>query len=126
MVPHPRARFLVFSIMVPWESEAVALPGTRSPIYPAAASERGASAKVMLQFVINTDRRADTATIRSLWLTSRPPLSGEPAELYKTFVESARRAIHNARFKPAMIGGCPVRVIALQPYHFGMTEPSLR
>ena len=123
IVPHPRAQFLVFSIMAPWESEAVALPGTRSPIYPAAARKRGASAKVMLQVVINTDGRADTATIKSLRPTSLPPLSGEPAKLYKTFVESARRTIYNARFKPAMIGGCPVRVIVLQPYHFGMTGP---
>lgn len=122
-VPHPRARFLVFSIMAPWESEAVALPGTRRPIYPTAARERGVNAKVMLQFIVNTDGRADTASIKTLWPPSLPPLSGEPAALYKTFVESSRRAIYKARFKPAMIGGCPVRVIVQQPFHFEMAGP---
>jgi len=116
-LPHPRARFLVFSIMAPWESQAVALPGTRIPSYPERARERGVRAKIMLQFFVNTDGRADTTTIKSLWPPSQP-LSGKRAEHYRTFVESARRAIQQARYRPAMIGGCKVRVLVQQPFHF--------
>ena len=115
-----RAAFLVFSIQTPWDTPAIAKKGNRSPRYPDQAKHMGMSATVFTQFVIDTVGRALPSTIKIIYPRGMKAPVGNRAVVYRTFVDAVKDAVRDMRFSPATIGGCPVRILALQPFEFSI------
>jgi TonB family protein len=74
--------------------------------YPDVSIEEGENDDVTVQFVVNTNGRADTASLRIL--------QGG----HREFMISALQALAATRFKPASIGGCPVPQLVQQQYTY--------
>jgi TonB family protein len=74
--------------------------------YPDSLRRAGIQGSVLLEFILDTLGRAEPASIQVLY-------SSHPA-----FSEAARRAVAAARFRPAELGGRPVRVILRLPLDF--------
>ena len=74
--------------------------------YPDVSIEEGENDDVTVQFVVNTNGRADTASLRIL--------QGG----HREFMLSAVQALAATRFKPASIGGCPVPQMVQQHYTY--------
>jgi TonB family protein len=77
------------------------------PKYPQLAEAHGIGDKIVLQFVIGVDGRAEPASIRYI--------DGH----YREFAEAARDAVLGTTFKPGRSGGCPVRQLVELPVSFG-------
>ena len=67
-----------------------------------------ADLRVLVQFVVDTRGRPDMRTFRVL----------EAAD--GLLISPVRAAVSQSRFKPARLGGRPVRQLVQQPYHFGV------
>jgi hypothetical protein len=104
-----------FSLAVPYETQAAAVPGSIALRYPGSAQRTGYEGVVILQFVVGADGRAEPRTIRDLWPPGRPRLVGGNLRAYDTFVAAARTAVAGASFTPATVAGCPVRQLVQQP-----------
>jgi periplasmic protein TonB len=74
------------------ERAAYALGGNAGPEYPAALRSAGQEGQVVVQFIVNTDGRADAGSIRVVSATN---------DLFSAAVE---RALPKMRFAPALIG----------------------
>jgi protein TonB len=68
------------------------------PEYPEDLHRRGVEGNAVVSYVIAKDGRVEGASVRVLSAT-------EPA-----FGRSASRVIREARFRPAQVGGLPVRI----------------
>ena len=113
--PALRSGFPVFHVLAP----PVATPGvdrlrTNFPM----VRIRGFAGTVRLQFVIDTAGRADPASIRSVWPSNEPRLSGPPAFAYDSIVRVMRGAVKDARFEPARIGPCTVSQLVQQSFTY--------
>jgi hypothetical protein len=104
-----------FSLAVPWEEQAAAVPGTVTLRYPSELQRAGYQGRTILRFVVDTLGRADGATVRDVWPVGVPRPSGRDAEAYAAFVAVARRAVEGARFRPARVAGCAVRQLVELP-----------
>lgn len=83
-----------------------ALPGSVGPRYPEALRAKNISGGVLAQFVVNTDGVPDLSTFKAV-------VSADPA-----FTASVREALATMRFKPALVGGKPVRQLVQTPFSF--------
>lgn len=116
-MPPTRVAVPLFSVVAPWEEQARGThPGTMS--YPAENQRAGVSGNANMQFVVDTNGRADRSTIHDMWPATRPRLTGSSHDYYAAFVKAARRAIETAQFVPATIGGCRVRQLIQEPFTF--------
>ena len=88
--------------------------------YPSYSQAGHATGVVLLQFVVDTSGRADMSTVKDLWPKNKPRPVDETAEFYREFRRAAERAIADARYIPAKIGGCPVRQTVQQPFNFAL------
>jgi hypothetical protein len=79
---------------------------------------RGFAGTVRLQFVVDTAGRADPASIRSVWPTNEPRLSGPPGFAYDSVVQVMRGAVKDARFAPARIGSCTISQLVQQSFTY--------
>ena len=79
------------------------------PKYPPDMEAQGTEAKVMLQFVVDANGKADMSTLQVL--APVPPID---------FVRSAVASVTDTHFKPMTIRGCPVRSLVQQPFLFGI------
>jgi hypothetical protein len=105
----------VFSLNVPWEKPAVAL-GKRRPKYPVEPLEGWAEGRVLLQFIVDTNGRAELQTLREL---RRPRhLSDQLEAYYQAFAKAAIAWVKETEFTPAEIGGCRVRQLVQLPFAF--------
>lgn len=77
-----------------------------NPQYPEALRQSGLSGTVQLEYLISTDGRVDSGTIRVVQSTHR------------AFAAAAIKAVRGARFKPAQRGGRPVAVLVQQTIRF--------
>lgn len=113
------ATMAVFTLRVPVERQAAAVPGTLKAHYPESALygryER-AEGVVHLQFVIDTTGRAVEGTIHDVWPKDRPRLSGSLGDHYQAFVDAAKRGVLGATFYPAEIAGCKVKQLVYLPF----------
>jgi hypothetical protein len=107
-----------FTALVP--SMVPVLPPERPPRlhYPEGARDASAIDSVLMQFFVDPDGRVDPATVRDVWPAGRPRLTGEPGRYYDQFVAAIRAMLREARFRPARVGGCPVRQLVRQPFDF--------
>ena len=108
-------RALALDVSRVWSSDSVEeapevrwiskIASRRTGDYPAPSAELDAS-RVIIRFIIDTSGRAEPASIRAL-----APF--DPAR-----ARAAMQAVLQAEFKPARIGGRPVRVTANLPFDF--------
>ena len=113
-----RARFLVFSLPIPWMQEALMKTGTANPRYPDVARNAGIGAKVNMQFVIDTNGRADVSTAKHLQKDQAAQLPPDRRAIYDSFVKSVMQTLPSIRFEPATIAGCKVKVLVQLPFEF--------
>ena len=116
-----RVAIPVFSVAAPREEPVVILRPPRVH-YPGAPRSASVVGTVILQFIVDTTGRADVSTLRDVWPADRPRLTGELAGYYREFISAVRRALVDARYTPARIGGCPVRQLVRQPFSFKMEQ----
>jgi periplasmic protein TonB len=74
------------------ERAAYALGGNAGPQYPSALRSAGLEGQVVVQFIVNTDGRADAGSIRVVSATN------------DLFSAAVQRALPKMRFAPALIG----------------------
>lgn len=106
----------MFTVAVPREKSVGLQRRPRAPRYPDELLHSGIEGKVTLQFVVDTTGRADSLTFRDLWPRGEPRLQGAQAAYYAQLVAAAKRAVMEARFFPAEVGGCKVRHVVQQPF----------
>jgi hypothetical protein len=107
----------VFTVLRPWGESAHVI---RPPHvwYPQGLDRSGVEGSLVVQFVVDTNGRADPATVRDLWPSDRPRLTGELGAYYDRFLGTVKSALEDARFQPANVGGCPIRQIVKMPFTF--------
>lgn len=82
------------------------LPRTRAPDYPEALRANGVQGVVVAQFVVDSAGRVEPASLRIV-------SSGNAL-----FSGAVERAVEQARFRPARLGGLPVRQLVQQSFSF--------
>jgi TonB family protein len=85
---------------------AVSVIGNTIPEYPTALRSSGIEGKVVAEFVVTENGRADVNSLRIISATN------------ELFVESIRRALSRTRFRPATIGGQGVAQLVQQQFVF--------
>ncbi|MFI5245885.1 MAG: energy transducer TonB [Gemmatimonadales bacterium] len=88
------------------DSGAVRDPHSAAPAYPRDMEERGIEGTVRVRFVVDSTGRIDLSTIKILDSTN------------SSFAREVRAALPDMRFRPAMIGGHPVRQLSEQGFAF--------
>jgi TonB family protein len=81
-----------------------------APVYPPELSARGTEGQVEAAYVVDTNGRVDTTTIRVMQ-------SDHPR-----FTESVRTALGETRFRPAKRGGKAVRQLVQQRFRFKLAQ----
>ena len=114
--PVAHIQMAVFSLLVPWFKgvQAEYIPTPRYPELLIGPVE----GTLTLQFSVDTLGRVEMSSVRDVWPSDRPRLTGDWGEYYRQFLMATRRAIRDARFKPAELGGCKVPHLAHQSYAF--------
>jgi TonB family protein len=90
------------------EKPASALPGSPTPIYPQSLRQARVTGTVLIQFVVDTNGKADLSTFKVL----RSPDQG--------FSDAVRRVLPDMRYTPAEIGGHKVKQLVQEPFAFGI------
>ena len=94
----------------PYDASEVESPviviGNTIPEYPSALRSSGIEGRVVAEFVVTENGRADVNSLRIISSTN------------ELFVESIRRALSRMRFRPAMIGGHSVPQLVQQQFVF--------
>lgn len=121
--PRDPIQIPAFTLAVPWE-EPVLVRTSVPPKYPWRTEEAQATARVFLDFVVDTLGHADSTTIRDIWYSSHPRLTGRLGEFYAEFVKAARTALVRWTFFPARVGGC--RVAQQVEQEFIYKEPTAK
>ncbi|HEX5410209.1 MAG TPA: hypothetical protein VFW89_10600 [Gemmatimonadaceae bacterium] len=103
------------TLAVPWE-EPVLVRTTVQPKYPWSTESARATAKIFLQFVVDTLGHADPSSIHDIWYSSKPRLTGRLGEFYTEFVNAARTALVRWTFFPARVGGCLAATVVEQEF----------
>jgi hypothetical protein len=117
-----RVAFPVFTLPTPWRTPALPIRHPRIR-YPESSRRGRAEGTLILKFVVDTTGRVDMRTVRDVWPSDRPRLTGELGAYYKAFLAAATHALRDARYEPARIGGCPVRQLVQQPFAFKLGSP---
>ncbi len=81
------------------------------PRYPSEALELGRTGEVLVEFVVDTNGRADRRTVRLLRSTDAP------------FALAVWRAMDWMRFYPAKVDGQQVKELVQQPFIFALRPP---
>ncbi len=80
--------------------------------YPALLRQANIEGEVLLEFVIETDGRVQSALIHAVTASSATDVAAQ------MFVEQAKSMVAECRFLPGRVDGRPVRVLALMPVSF--------
>lgn len=115
--PRPAAKQPVFTVMKPWLEPAHQIRSPRIR-YPAAVPVDRVQGAVHLTFVVDTAGHAEPDTVRDEWPTGTPRLTGAKGRYYEAFVKAVRRGLGTARYAPARLGGCPVKIRVAQRFEF--------
>ena len=109
----------VFSVAMPPMQRIAPKPYNPAPRYPFDARERGYTAIVMMDFVVDTAGHAVMATVHDEWGLDRPRPTGEPARIYDEFRDAVRSDLADIRFYPASAGdGCRFDEFVRMPFVF--------
>lgn len=88
----------------------VALRVRASPVYPPSLQRLGVEGAVRARFVVDTLGRVEPASVDIR------------ASAHEAFSESVRDAVLRLRFRPAQVGGRPVRQLVEMPFIFSLTR----
>ena len=92
------------------EQPVVPAQGTSSPRYPDLLRTAGIEGEVFAQFIVGPDGRAEEGSFKVLKST------------HDLFTNAVRNAIPQMKFKPALVGGRPVKQLVQQPFTFSMSR----
>jgi protein TonB len=92
------------------EQPVAPAPGSAQPRYPDLLRKAGVEGEVLAQFVVEPDGTADVRSFKVL------------KQSHDLFAQAVRNALPQMRFKPALVGGKPVRQLVQQPFSFSMTK----
>jgi protein TonB len=92
------------------EKTVLSAPGNPQPNYPSMLQSAGVEGKVLAQFVVDVDGKADMSTFKVL------------ESSHELFTQSVRQVLPRMRFFPAEIGGKKVRQVVQQPFVFGLNK----
>ena len=90
------------------ERQARAVAGSAGPRYPESLRAARVEGKVLAQFVVDLEGRADLSTFRVL------------ESAHARFTDAVREAVRTMRFHPAEVGGTPVRQLVQMPFVFAL------
>jgi len=93
------------------DSAAEREPDSAAPTYPPDLMTAGVEGWAAVRFVVDTNGRVDIATVQSIGFTS------------PEFHRAVREALPKMKFRPARIGGKPVRQLAEQLFKFEIQRP---
>ncbi len=93
------------------DSAAEREPDSAAPEYPPALMASGVEGWAAVRFVVDTNGRVDVTTIQSVGFTA------------PEFHRAVRDALPRMKFRPARIGGKPVRQLAEQLFKFEIQRP---
>lgn len=105
----------IFSVLAPRETEVSMVRQSRKR-FPDSLLRHGVTGTVLLEFVVDTNGLADTATVRDANPEFRETLSRQKRDYYDQFISTACRMIADARYAPQTINGCRVRQRVRQPF----------
>lgn len=88
------------------DSAAERDPASAAPVYPAALETRGVEGYVIVRFVVDSTGLVDMASVMTVEATA------------PEFDRAVREAMPGMRFRPAKVGGRPVRQLAEQLFRF--------
>jgi TonB family protein len=88
------------------DEDAMAAPGNRAPSYPRDLRARGVSGDVLIQFIVDTNGRADMSSVT-------PRLATAPG-----FLDAVVEHLPSMRYYAATVGGCAVPGWVMQPFSF--------
>lgn len=117
LAQHDPIQVPAFTLAIPWiESEQLQHPV--SPEYPRDALMESAQATIYFRYVVDMLGRVDPRSVREgrdmAWLPPTLYLH----DFYTKFVQAARVALLQWKFRPARVGGCPVAVSVAQSFMF--------
>jgi TonB family protein len=92
------------------EQPVVPTKASASPRYPEALRQAKIEGEVLVQFIVNPDGKADMESFKVLKTT------------HDLFTKSVRNALPQMTFKPALVGGQPVRQLVQEPFTFSMAR----
>lgn len=110
-----------FTIAHPWVDPVAPLQSVK-PSYPEQPRHSNVEGTVYLTFIVDTSGRADPSTFRDPWPAGRPRPTGDEADWWNAFVAAARQSVEQSTFRPARIGGCPIRQLVRQPFAFRLNR----
>lgn len=113
-----RERFTAFYLSQLTESPALPKANQGQSDYPFFNRQSRITGRLTLEFLVDTDGRADSTTIHDLWTPGVPRLTGELERYYNDFVRSTSAWVKRIHFYPARRGSCPVRQIVHFPFEF--------
>jgi TonB family protein len=93
------------------DSAAEREPDSYAPAYPPELMASGVEGWAAVRFVVDTNGRVDIATVQSVGFTA------------PEFHRAVRDALPRMKFRPARIGGKPVRQLAEQLFKFEIQRP---
>lgn len=91
------------------EKMAIAAPGNPSPRYPESLQKAQIEGRVLVQFVVGTDGKAEMSTFKVL------------SSDHDLFTRAVRMVLPSYRFLPAESGGRKVRVFVQLPFEFSLS-----
>ncbi|MFN8581722.1 MAG: energy transducer TonB [Gemmatimonadaceae bacterium] len=114
-IPEPQPELLGDSIMTEIQVDSVAAryDDSAAPPYPPALLRRHIEGSVMVQYVVDTTGRADTASFRVLTTT------------HKEFAQSVRTTLPMMRFHSAIMGGRRVKQLVQQAFSFRILDSTM-
>lgn len=111
-----------FTLAVPW-MEALQPQHPVPPEYPRDALMEGAQATIFFRYVVDTLGRVDPRSIRDARDLAWLPPTLHLHDFYTEFVQAARVALLQWKFRPERVGGCPVAVSVAQSFLFRVSGP---
>ncbi len=111
-VPAPQPEVLGDSVLTELQVDSVAAryEDSAAPPYPASLLRRHIEGSVMVQYVVDTTGRADTASFKVL------------ATSHKEFAQSVRTTLPQMRFHAAIMGGRHVKQLVQQAFSFRIVD----
>ncbi len=92
------------------EIPAAMRPGNPRPPYPAMLRAAGITGRVRVQFVVNGNGRLEDGSVRIV------------SSSHALFTAAVLATLPRLRFRPAMVGGHPARVLVEQVFAFDLTR----
>jgi hypothetical protein len=115
--PRDDTRVPLFTVMKPRFEPSREISPPRIA-YPSSVPPHGIEGVVRLTFVVDTTGRAVTETVKDTWPFWRPRPTGAHGRYYDAFLQAVRRGLPTARYAPARVGGCPVKIWVTQAFEF--------